>query len=97
MTYRISAIAEEDLGDIHDYIFRGSPRHATQMLLRIEGIFVLLTDSPKAGTERDELQPGVRSYPVGNYIIFYHLEDQYVVVDRVLHTSRDVDSIMSPN
>lgn len=97
MTYRITDLANMDLGEIHDYIFQRSPRHATQTLLRFESILLLLTDSPLMGTLRDELFLGIRSHPVGSYVIFYHLEESFVVIDRVLHSSRDIDAIFNPN
>ena len=97
MTYRITRVAEADLDEIHDFIAKGSSRHAIQMLMRFESIFDLITDAPLAGTSRDELQPGIRSYPVGSYIIFYHVDDQFVIVDRVLHTKRDIEFIFNPN
>ena len=93
MTYRLTEVAESDLVDIHDFIAKGSPRHALQMFDRFEGIFSLITVSPLAGTSRNELEQGIRSYPVGSYIIFYHLDGSYIVIDRVLHSARDIDFI----
>ncbi len=97
MTYRLSSVAEADLDEIHEFIAKGSPRHAVQMLVRFEGIFNLIADAPMAGTSRNELQQGIRSYPVGSYIIFYHVDDQFVIVDRILHTKRDIEFIFNPN
>ena len=31
----------------------------------------MLSEQPKAGRERPELAPGLRSFPVGNYLLFY--------------------------
>jgi toxin ParE1/3/4 len=97
MTYRLTGVAKEDLEEIHDFITKGSSRHATQMLQRFESIFNLLVDAPMAGTSRNELEQGIRSYPVGSYIIFYHVKDQFVIIDRVLHTGRDIEFIFNPN
>jgi plasmid stabilization system protein ParE len=41
------------------------------MLDRIEGVLQMLSERPKAGRECPELAPGLRSFPVGNYLLFY--------------------------
>jgi hypothetical protein len=39
------------------------------MLDRIEGVLQMLSEQPKAGRERPELAPELRSFPVGNYLV----------------------------
>ena len=48
------------------------------------------------GRGRDELAPGVRSFPFGRYVIFYAPIDKEIVVIRVLHGSRDIDAVFNP-
>jgi plasmid stabilization system protein ParE len=38
---------------------------------RIEGVLQTLSEQPKAGRELPELTPGLPSFPVGNYLLFY--------------------------
>jgi toxin ParE1/3/4 len=45
------------------------------------------------GKRRDELVTNVRSFPVGNYLIFYRPVNQGIEVLRVLHGARDIPSI----
>lgn len=45
------------------------------------------------GRKRDELVPNLRSFPVGNYLIFYRPINQGIEVLRVLHGARDIPSI----
>jgi toxin ParE1/3/4 len=52
-----------------------------------------LADFPQIGTRRDELKAGLRSQPVGNYLIFYFPLEDGIDIVRVLHGSRDVDAI----
>ncbi|MGA8872152.1 MAG: type II toxin-antitoxin system RelE/ParE family toxin [Candidatus Acidiferrales bacterium] len=53
--------------------------------------FLLLAQYPHIGRRRDEdLRPGLRSFPVLDYVIFYRVQDVDVVILRVLHGSRDV-------
>jgi len=55
--------ARLDLIDIWNYIADDNEAAADRLLDRIE--------QPKAGRERAELAPGLRSFPVGNYLLFY--------------------------
>ena len=40
---------------------------------------------PEAGTSRDEIEPGLRGFPVNNYIVYYREIGRYVVIARVIH------------
>jgi toxin ParE1/3/4 len=44
------------------------------------------------GRERNELVPGLRSFPIGRYMIFYEPLPDGVVIVRVLHGARDIDT-----
>ena len=53
-----------------------------------------LSTMPARQRTRHELHPGLRSLPVGNYMIFYRVKDDTVPVVRILHGSRDITSDM---
>ena len=85
--------AESDLDEIWWYIAQDSPHNADRFLDRIQERCSALADFPQMGTRRDELKAGLRSQPVGNYLIFYFpLEDGADIV-RILHGSRDIESL----
>jgi toxin ParE1/3/4 len=44
------------------------------------------------GRVRDELLPGLRSFAMPPYVIFYEVIDDGVAIVRVLHGARDADS-----
>jgi toxin ParE1/3/4 len=48
-----------------------------------------LLDYPERGLPRDDLYRGCRSLPVEQHVVFYSLDDDKIVVDRVLHTSQE--------
>jgi toxin ParE1/3/4 len=49
---------------------------------------------PNLGRARDEdLRPGLRSFPVGEYVILYRIEDEDVVILRVLRGSRNMAAL----
>jgi toxin ParE1/3/4 len=56
--------------------------------------FVLLASFPNIGRSRDmDLRPGLRSFPVGEYVILYRIQKQDVLILRVLHGSRDIEGL----
>jgi toxin ParE1/3/4 len=50
----------------------------------------MLAETPFAGRERSELREGLRSFPVGNYLIFYVPTPDGVEVVRVMHGRQDI-------
>jgi toxin ParE1/3/4 len=52
----------------------------------------MLTDHPLAGRQRPELAPNLRSFPVGNYIIFYIPGPQGIELVRVLNARQDISA-----
>ena len=91
---RVAAPAEEDLDEIWHYIAKnsGSIDIAVGVIDSITGAFPLLAHAPEAGTKRDEIDAGVRGFPVGNYIIYYRESGAYIVIARVIHGMRDQKS-----
>jgi toxin ParE1/3/4 len=87
---RLTYQAASDLEEIEDYISRDNPDAAARVVLEIRDVCDLLAKHPEAGDDRSELRSGMRGFPVGNYIIFYHPVDDGIEVIRVLHGARDV-------
>jgi toxin ParE1/3/4 len=88
-----SPTSEEDLIDIWLYIAEDQPVNADRLLDRLNEAMIKLTEMPKMGVERSELIKGLRSYPLGKYILYYRIKDNDLEVVRVLSSSRDIDSM----
>jgi len=88
----LSPTAEADLGQIWAYIARDSPRAADRFLLRLRRQCEVLARSPGIGRIREEVRPGLRSFPVGRYVIFYHEAPGGIGVARVLSGYRDLET-----
>jgi len=56
----------------------------------------MLAEQPAMGRVREELLHGLRSFPVGRYVIFYLTVPNGIDIVRVLHGSRDVNAIFHP-
>ena len=77
--------AESDLDGIWDYIARDAPANASRFLRRIEGVCSIVADNPLVGRSREELVPGLRSFPIGNYLLFYIPIEDGIEIVRVCH------------
>jgi len=85
--------AEEDLVEIWLYIADDNPDAADKVLDEIDNACQLLARSPQCGRLRKELAPKLRSFPTGNYVIFYRPQDDGIEVIRVLHGARDLPGL----
>ncbi len=89
---RFNAQARFDLDDIWRYIAGRSIERADGFIDRIEEKCRLLAENPMLGRSREELAPSLRSFPVGNYLLFYVPLEDGVEVVRVLSGARDLPS-----
>jgi toxin ParE1/3/4 len=90
---RLSRRALGDLEDIWLYVAQYSPDAADQLLDRIYQTCAKLADAPRLGRSRDELVVGLRSLPVGDYLVFYRPMRDGIEVARILSGYRDLDAI----
>jgi len=81
--------AEIDLVEIWLYVADDNMEAADKLLETIDEKCQLLAERKLLGRERPDLDPNLRSFPVGNYIIYYKLEPDGIIIARVLHGSRD--------
>ena len=84
--------AEIDLLEIWIYIAERSVSAANRMIEKLHSEAEILAEFPGFGQRRDDLKPGLRSWPVGKYVIFYVPTDSGIAIVRVLHGARNFDS-----
>jgi len=87
-------LAELDLLDIWDYIADDSPDRADDFFDRIESKLLTLAQNSGLGRKRPDLLPDLRSFPIGNYVVFYQQIEDGIDVIRLLHGSRDIEEIL---
>ena len=88
--------AETDVLEIWDYIADYSLDAADRWVDHLDEQFRMLATQPMMGRARDELAPGVRSFPFGRYVVFYVPLTNGIDVVRVLHGARDIDAVFNP-
>jgi toxin ParE1/3/4 len=96
MAHRVALRAEADLDDIWLHVAKdsGSMDVATRLIDSITDRFLFLASFPSAGRARDrEFGIGLRSFPVGEYIILYCVEGSEVFILQVVHGRRDLEKL----
>jgi toxin ParE1/3/4 len=84
--------AEKDLDEIWLYIAQDSLSSADKLLDEIEETSQRLARFKNMGRNRDELYPGLQSFPIGKYLIFYVPISGGIEIIRVLHGMMDIDA-----
>lgn len=93
--YTLTSRADTDLSEIVDHIALDNIDAAIAIDARFTELFEMLAQNPLAGRERPELESGIRSFPAGNFHIFYRTWADDVLIVRVRHAARDLDEIFS--
>jgi toxin ParE1/3/4 len=90
---RISPRANSDLIEIWSYIADDSAANADAFIDKLHRMIRSLADKPGSGRRREELAPGIQSFPFGRYVIFYRVIPTGIEIVRVLHGARDIENI----
>lgn len=88
--YFVSTDAEKDLDEIFVYWpERASLETADRLIDAIMERFWLLGEHPEAGRSCDDLVPGARCFPAGQYLIYYRKVRRGVEIAHVFRAARD--------
>lgn len=92
MNVQITTEAEDDLERIGDYIAQDNPRRALSFIVQLRDKCIGLAEM----YETFPLVPryGLRRRVHGNYVIFYKVEIDRIVVIHVLHGAMDYSAIL---
>lgn len=93
MAHRLSEKAEAELDDIWYYVAKqsGSIEIADRLIDSITERFWMLARYPHVGRRRDrDLRPGLRSFPVGEYVIIYRTDGEDVLILHIVRGSRNI-------
>ena len=92
--YRLTLRAEEDVRDIWLYIAADNINAADKLIDCFTELYERLAANPQMGPSQERYRPGLRCFPVGNYIIFYRPIDDGIEVYRVLHGACHLDDLL---
>jgi toxin ParE1/3/4 len=85
-----SRASVSDYEDIWRYIARDNPAAADRLITALERQLSTLAAMPGCGREEPKFATDLRSFPVGNYLIFYRPIQNGIALVRVLHGARDI-------
>lgn len=96
MVHRLAPEAAAELDDIWYYVATesGSMERADRWVEAITDRFYLLSAHPRMGRRRDDLRPGLRGFSVNDYVILYRIEGDDVLIVHVLHSRRDIPTLL---
>ncbi len=96
MAHRLAPEVETELDNIWYYIAKesGNIEVADRLIDSVTDRFFLLASHPYIGRRRDQdLRPGLRSFPVGEHVIFYRIKGEDVMILHVAHGRRDLEAL----
>jgi len=101
MKYRVvpTVAALEDITEIACYLRERSQTVAAKFLQLLDATYEQLAGMPELGTKKYFAHPemqNVRIWPVKkyrNYLLFYRIEEDRILVLRVLHGARDYEGL----
>jgi toxin ParE1/3/4 len=96
MAYRLAPGAEFELDEIWLWTAKesGSVDIADHLVDSITERFFLLARYPHMGRPRDDLRSGLRSFPVGRYVIIYRAEGEEVSILHIVAAARDIEPLL---
>lgn len=90
--------AQSDLEQIGDYIAQGNPTRALSFVRELRTAALTLADTPRAFPIVPRYEGyGIRRRPFGNYLVFYRVETDQLVILRLLHGARDYEPVIFPD
>ena len=90
---RRTPTSRKDYRAVWDYVAQDNPDAADALLRKLDETLGMLSEHPNAGQRRPELRPRLRSFPVGNYLIFYRPMRRGVELVRILHGARNLRQV----
>jgi toxin ParE1/3/4 len=85
--------AKRDLIQIWVSIAEDNTEAADRLIDAFNEKLRLLAEWPNAGQARPELAQLLRSYPVGNYLLFYRAKKDGIELIRVIHGRRNLPTL----
>lgn len=93
---RINPLVVQDLKEIRDYIAEDSEENAKKTIDGLYDRFVKLQSFPNIGSDlskRVRFRNSYKYIAVGNYVIIYKIEAEYIEIYRVVNRYRDITQI----
>lgn len=92
MRFQLTNTAYADLKSIAEYTqTTWGIEQRREYLSRLDQSFHMIAENVGIGRNCDHIREGYYSRPVGKHLVFYRVENETVMIVRILHQSMDVD------
>ena len=85
----ISRRARSDLKDIADFIAADDPKRAVSFIAELRTRCRSLSKTPMQGRPAPDIALDLRILVFRSYVILHRVQDDRILIDRVLHAARD--------
>ena len=87
--------AQRDVADILAYsLQQWGPEQELRHAEALQRALALIGENPLLGRARDDLRPGLRTYPIEPHLIFYEVRRNTVRVARIVHQRMDARRVL---
>lgn len=86
----VAPLAREDLRGIRRFIAESSPFYAREFLADLTERIAWIAEVDFTGSPRDQISPGLRSFPYRQRCIYYRSYPDRIVILRIMHGAQDV-------
>jgi toxin ParE1/3/4 len=90
----ITDAAQADLDEAWDFLAKSNPKAADRLIDRFVKAARVHAEFPESGRSREDLAPGLWSFVVAPYVVFFRPTAGTIEVLRFLHGRRDIERIM---
>ncbi|PCH81367.1 MAG: hypothetical protein COB90_05150 [Hyphomicrobiales bacterium] len=94
MRIEFAPLAASDLEHIGDHIAHDNPQKAVGFIRELQSRCLDLQHFPTAARSIPAFGPDARILPFRNYLILYTFKDYQIRIERIVHGSRDLVSII---
>ena len=94
MSFQLRPQAEADIEAIVLYIAEDSPQAARRWTETIYTCCQRLGEMPEMGVARSDIREGLRTFPVGNYLVLYRQVENGAEIVRVVHGARQWEALL---
>ena len=89
-SFKLSVKAEEDLTEIYTFgILQFGFSQAQKYVSSLEQTILKLAQAPFLGKDSSVLFPGLREFSHKSHMIFYLVQEESILIVRILHQSRN--------
>ena len=86
--------SEADLDNISEYIACHSKERALSFVGELTEAALNRGTFPYSGRHRPDVKEDLYTFPYGRYIIVYSVNQDHVLINRIIHSSRDINHVL---